>query len=306
MDSNNKINSTKRHGSGVLFLGIMIIILIIFVLCMVLTRYSSNTSDIYSVLEKNNYKIFYQFSYRGNYYDLERNTYNSLYEESDFIREIVDENTVASIVIVNMDTIDTIYKKEYFAYVPASSLETKYIYDAYVDDTGYMYRWSTNPNKSYISGNKCTYYINNPNDSDGCTDEKIKQAKEFYNNNYLFTLNKLNITEEVLIKLVDDITSNYIEPHKKELIKNDKGITYKEFLTNIENSSFYTISKTTDAVVIAEKKLSSDDTAMYNMYVTFEENKVDVLFLEYWEKVYIIYDNTKDEYNMYFFLCKVF
>lgn len=86
MNSKNKINSTKYRDLRLFFLGMVIIILIIFVLYRVLVRYSQNTSDIYSVLEKN-YKIFYQFSYSGNYYDLEKNTYNNLYEKSDFTRK---------------------------------------------------------------------------------------------------------------------------------------------------------------------------------------------------------------------------
>ena len=197
-----------------------------------------------------------------------------------------------------MSTIDSIYKKEYFAYVPNPLAETKYIYHAYVNDTGYMYRWNVNSNESYVDVNSCRYYINDSNNSEDCTEKNAKLAKEFYNNNYLFTLNELNITKEELMKLFDDVTSKYIEPHKKELIKNDKGITYNEFLTNIENSSLYKIAKTPTAVSIIEKKLFTDDTTIYNMYVTFEENKVDVLFLEYWEKIYIIYDNKNNGYSI--------
>ena len=52
MNSKNKINSTKYRGLRLFFLGMVIIILIIFVLYRVLVRYSQNTSDIYSVLEK--------------------------------------------------------------------------------------------------------------------------------------------------------------------------------------------------------------------------------------------------------------
>ena len=268
------------------------------VLCILLTGCGSKTDNIYSVLEENNYKIFYNFSYyNGNYYDLEKSIYDSSYEESDFVREVLDENTPARIDIVNMDTVDNLYE-EVFRFMPDAAIETKYYYEDYVDGTSYSYWWNADSTEAYVDVNSCRYYIKGSGNSEKCTDENAELAQEFYNDYYLATLEQLNLTEEELVNLFDEITTNYIEPHKKELIKNDKGITYREFLVNIDNSNSYNITKLSEGVVISEESISPEIPTMHNMYVLFEGNKVDALFLEYWERLYIIYDNTIDKYRI--------
>lgn len=196
-----------------------------------------------------------------------------------------------------MDTVDNLYGKiEYFWNIPT---RVEYVYESYVDNTNYEYHWSLDSSVSYIYSNYCYYYINDADNSlNNCTEENAELAKKFYSNDYLSILNKLNITEEDLVNLFDDITSNYVEPHKKELIENDKGVTYKEFLTNIENSK-YDIKKVSSGIVITETEstfFTDDIPPLFNMYISFTGNNVELFFLELWEEKNLIYDNTKNQY----------
>lgn len=297
-----KIDNNLQNNQGVksknilvyILLGI-IAVLLIFILCNSLSKDSEKVADnIYSILEKNNYKIFYSFNFSNNYYDLDKNIYDSSYKESEFVREVLDEETKAIISIVNMDTVNNGYgKQEHFMYIPRRG---KYVYSSYVDNTEYEYYWSADSSVSYIYSNYCYYYINDADNSlNNCTEENAELAKEFYSNDYLSILNKLNITEEDLVNLFDDITSNYVEPHKKYLIENDKGITYKEFLTNIKNSE-YDIKKLSSGIAMTESRIFSGIPSQFNMYISFTGNNVESFFLELWEENYLIYDNTKEQY----------
>lgn len=259
---------------------------------------NNENNNIYSMLDKNNYKIFYQISSNGNYYDLDGYIYNSSYEKSDSIREFLDDDIFTTIDIVNMSNNK---KKEKFNYTPDNYiLDEKYVYINSYDEIDYYIRWNDNLDKLYVdfyaNGNQCKYYINGSNSYEQCTKENIELAKKIYNN-YSDVLAGLNLDEQKITSVLNSINNDYVQPYKEKLKSNYKKMSYNEFVDRIDESNYY-IEKESNSLKIFEKNPLDDLSSMFNAEITFKNNKVKLFSLEYLEHIYIVFDNINKEYSL--------
>lgn len=242
---------------------------------------NNNLSSLVKKIEKNGYKIFYEFEFGNNTYDLNKNTYDYRFQQTKEKREIIYDFSGIIISIKKVDTNDIAnsYEFQYFENNEGTKIpEYLFTYEnSYSNGKfyGYYYRWSPIRKIEYVQNNKkeCVYYIaGNTSNDEMCQGDVLVYSQNFQKK-YEEALKDLDLSQSQIENLFKYIKEEKAEKHKIELKNNIEKSTYEDFIKAIKNKKF-TLLKGTNEVYLTEDV--SSGLEFYGLFkIIYKNNKVE-------------------------------
>lgn len=204
----------KNKNKLIKILIIMGILLFLIIGLSFLLKKERTLNDSINILSEKGYYLYYNLDIYGNMYDKDKNCYNVEFQKSECLRDIINDLFSPTMYIVKHD-------KEVFNAMSVRDNKIAISYNTEINDNEYSYVWYPNLEYEYIvksnDDNTCVYNITGEllEDFEICSTNKSEFNQVSKELNKL--LKEMDVSKEELVTVFEDLYSNYLVTHKKEI-----------------------------------------------------------------------------------------